>query len=185
MSKIKSITIKKDYKVMNYDIDTPLSELIEVMPQAFEIEYEKPQILKRPDGSLISEPENRTEIYCIRASNNGYIVVPNIWQANCYEHDILYTGRLFLSQDIDLAEKKAAMLSKQLEIQYEIDRLNAEEKDKSIQEFILFPHSDSGKIRFGRNLLWSKDQKMSQKTAQTILKKYSQYELKQYLGNII
>lgn len=143
------------------------------------IEYEKTTILKRPDGSLIWNNQTIEE---------QTIVI--IWQDYKYtttcQGGTKHTcdlGNVFLyPQDKGLAEKKAAMLSKQLEIQYEIDRLNAE--DSTLTHILVM--SSDGKVSYAtKPYIHSNYVAMSYNTADTILAEYSQDELKQYLGIII
>jgi hypothetical protein len=87
-----------------------------------QIEYrtEKPQILKRPDGSVISVPDFE-----------DYLFIDIVYGIN-YELSVCLPerfaeGTVFLAEDRHLAEKKAKQHTKQREIQFEIDTLNAEE----------------------------------------------------------
>lgn len=81
------------------------------------------------------------------------------------------------------------MLTKKLEIQFEIDKLNAEEgwvaNWWTVQnKYILESESDNiyTKVVTAKN---AGQTPMSPNTAKTILAKYSQEELQQYLGKII
>jgi len=151
-----------------------------------QIEYEKPKLLKRPDGSLISEPERSTEIYRINPYNFKVYYdkfIPN--------DDGTKLGYNFLKEDGQKAEKKAQMLSKQLEIKNEIDRLNAEEgwvanwkSQNQSKSYLSHDHTyPDGLVNDrARHSIQQDNQYMSAKTASTILAKYSQDELKQYLG---
>ena len=150
----------------------------------FEIEHEpdKPKLLKRAYGSLISEVAFGVETYQIRVLDNKYFV-----QAIQYEEDqkwLLMEGRVFLTQDIRLAQEKAQMLTKQVEIQFEIDRLNAESIDNKYwsikyndfkKKFEIYSFEVCG-------VTLPENYKMTCKTAETILAKFSQDEIKQYLG---
>ena len=141
-----------------------------------QIEYEKPKLLKRPDGSLISEPERSTEIYRINPYNFKVYYdkfIPN--------DDGTKLGYNFLKEDGQKAEKKAQMLSKQLEIQFEIDRLNAGDSEFD-QVYILIKSDHRGFVEIYNCDYTNGQTRMSAKTASTILAKYSQDELKQYLG---
>jgi hypothetical protein len=191
MSKIKSIKVIKDYKFSLWD--KTLEDLIKLNPEAFEVEYEKLQILKRPDGSVISGLEDGTRIVEILDECGTMIfrVVPR------YDNDLdrtysknshyreLAKGLIYLPEDKHLAEKKAQMLSKQFEIQFEIDKLNAEESEKEKNFFLKSPRNNSKVVVDMFIHLIPENWKMSEKTAETILAKYSQDELKQYLGIII
>jgi hypothetical protein len=151
------------------------------------IKYKTPKILKRADGSVISEPEEGTTVVLITEPEH-FEDKYRIQLLTFYkEHKLLLKyGYVFLKEDEHLAEKKAKMLTKQLEIQYEIDRLNAEEGENFGQIFY-FRLSKNKEIvevestnENALNVLL-----FSNRTAETILAKYSQEELKQYLGIII
>jgi hypothetical protein len=207
MSKIKSIKLKTNFwfykkgkvftfaefqealdsycsnapEPMQVDQESTESYLLE-SPEDFEIEHEKPQILKRPDGSVISGLEEGQEILLI-ADLYSNKKIDEVKFEEMFIQD-LHKGLIFLPEDPDLAEKKAKMLSKQLEIQYEIDRLNAlDVKDKkhiiwrfAVPDLISCLEFDEA---ISRNTPDNK--KMSFATAETILAKFSQDELKQYL----
>lgn len=147
-----------------------------------------PKILKRHDGSVISKLKDDEEVILI----DSYYNLEKMFYGKYLFQD-LRKGLIFLPGDIDLAEKKAKMLKKQLEIQYEIDMLKAEEgwvADWSNQEQNKYYLSFCNKTKYvwinnyGDNTQYQ-NQYMSAKTAETILSKYSQDELKQYLGIII
>jgi len=203
--KIKSIKLKESTKdLLNNQppegFTNTFQDVLDKFPEYFEIEYEKPTLLKRPDGSLISEPENGVKVWIIKTGfltedkDEGYF--PSLENYYSLEHNIcLKQGYIYEQQEEHLAEKKAEMLTKQLEIQYEIDRLNAEEGWKSEHpsscttrytlEYIHYSNSvrieSYGAIKPSQ----FKTVFMSEKTAETILAKYSQNELKKYLGIII
>lgn len=213
MSKIKSVKLKTNFwfykkgKVFSFaefqealdsycsnapepiqvDQESTESYLLE-SPEDFEITYEKPQILKRPDGSLISEPGNE---YILSVRDGDVRGAYHIYNS-VHDRVDLQRGYLFLESDKALAFLKAKMLTKRLEIQYEIDRLNAEEgwvakwrDDGSSADdnwYLLFKNNE---IQKSTEYCRCNLQYMSQKTAETILAKYSQDELKQYLEIII
>jgi hypothetical protein len=214
--KIKSITIKKDFPTNKWDVGTRVAwdhicylfsrnvtgiegeektlEEMKYYPDFFEIEYEKPTLLKRPDGSLISEPEDGADIVRIAYIDNNIVVEKTTYKKEA-DLSSLKFGLVFLPEDTYLAEKKAKMLTKQLEIQYEIDILNAEEgwvadwgtgQDK-FHFKVICRNIETG----WEEVIYTNESEeegytvMSKVTAQTILAKYSQDELKQYLGIII
>ena len=201
MSKIKSVRIKKDFPTNNFKIgkiyqganlERVLEKFIwdktvEDYPEFFDIEYE-PTLLKRPDGSLINEPEKGKWVLVV----NSYNQIEEATGYDQYLYQELKKGNIFLTEDQHLAEKKAKMLSKQLEIQYEIDKLNAEEgwvagwEDSRQAKFYLHFNYSCSAVEI-RNCYFyqSAGQHMSRKTAETILEKYTQEELRQYLGIII
>jgi hypothetical protein len=202
--KIKSITVKKDlpgFKAgskllpyLNYtgrwgysDLDNSYTvEYMRKHTDYFEIEYEPPKILKRPDGSVISglEVEEGNDLWFIAQYNDCFLEKEG-WHSNSpYCKTALAQGKVFQIKDKHLAEKKVEMLSKQLEIQYEIDRLNAEEAKKTGQVWSL-AIGWVGEIEKCAIPYYSGETRMSEETAETILAKYSQDELKQYLGIII
>jgi|694.fasta_scaffold77929_4 hypothetical protein len=208
MSKIKSIKLKTNFwfykkgkvftfaefqealdsycsnapEPMQVDQESTESYLLE-SPEDFEIKHEKPQILKRPDGSVISGLEEGQEILLI-ADLYSNKKIDEVKFEEMFIQD-LHKGLIFLPEDPDLAEKKAKMLSKQLEIQYEIDRLNAVEHPSIEKEWHIGYFQNNDKI-YKHNLYGSsKDTFMSELTAETILAKYSQDELKQYSDIII
>ena len=152
----------------------------------------KPTLLKRPDGSLISEPKEWEEIFRLTPEPNCKFEL----YSTLYNWDLkseIMDGLIFLKEDRHLAKKKAQQLTKQLEIQYEIDRMNAEEgwvadwSDYTQHKFF-FQDDKYGKngvtiistVYYNKGILT-----MSKTTAETILAKYPQDELKQYLGMII
>jgi hypothetical protein len=163
-----------------------------------EITYEKPQILKRPDGSVISVPDFE-----------DYLFIDIVYGIN-YELSVCLPerfaeGTVFLAEDRHLAEKKAKQLTKQREIRFEIDTLNAEEgwvsdwRDHNQDKYYLCVDYDEPDqyscnceqdykdvIRIFKDSSQKRHNKyMSEKTAETIIAKYSQDELKQYLGIIL
>jgi len=179
--KIKSIKVKN---LIEYIDDTSLQVMLENHPEFFEIEHEpdKPKLLKRADGSLISEVAFGVETYQIRVLDNKYFV--QAIQYEEYQKWLLMEGRVFLTQDIRLAQEKAKMLTKQVEIQFEIDRLNAESIDNKYwsikyndfkKKFEIYSFEVCG-------VTLPENYKMTCKTAETILAKFSQDEIKQYLG---
>lgn len=157
------------------------------------IEYES-KILKRPDGSVISGLEEGEKVWILKTGflneDGDEEYFSSLESYRSLEHKIyLKKGYIFEKKDTDLAEKKAQMLNKKLEIQFEIDRLNAEQgwvanwwtvQDK----YILESESDDihTKVVIAKNVGQTP---MSPTTAKTILAKYSQEELQQYLGKII
>jgi hypothetical protein len=121
-----------------------------------------------------------------------YIVTIEEYENNYYGP--LLHGLIFLTEDKHLAEKKAKMISKQLEIEYEIDKLNAEQgwvvdwKNINQNKLSLYFNHDSLKDKVSRSISCvsqCQEKYMSQKTLEKILNKYSKNELKQYLGIII
>jgi hypothetical protein len=153
------------------------------MLDVIHVEYE-PKILKRQDGSLISQPEYLQTV--INIFLNGFDL-DEISYNNVSHNWLLLRGLVFLPEDKELAEKKAKMLTKQLEIQHEIDRLNAEQKwdyKTDLHYFHSVPNTERVQI------CWSCDDDnsvnfMSFETAKIIFEKYSAKEIKQYLGVII
>jgi hypothetical protein len=158
----------------------------------------KPQILKRPDGSVISVPDFE-----------DYLFIDIVYGIN-YELSVCLPerfaeGTVFLAEDRHLAEKKAKQLTKQREIRFEIDTLNAEEgwvsdwRDHNQDKYYLCVDYDEPDqyscnceqdykdvIRIFKDSSQKRHNKyMSEKTAETIIAKYSQDELKQYLGIIL
>jgi hypothetical protein len=204
MSKIKSIRITLPVEATYYDSLTTTifedngdfrieqSNLIIIADKSIvkDIEYEpeKPKILKRPDGSVISGLEKGDKIIFINPLDFEIEKGEYTKEAE----DILKRGLIFLLEDIESSEKKAKMLTKQLEIQYEIDRLNTEEgwvadwEDSRQAKFYLHFNYSCSTVEI-RNCYFyqSAGQHMSRKTAETILKKFTQEELRQYLGIII
>lgn len=206
MSKIKSITCPDQYGQLaeytsdDYEFSVDITEIEIIAKEPYnswirqtykikdcKVEYEKPTLLKRPDGSLISEPEQGQKIICISLDFSINNLEYYYQKGSEAIYNYLKQGLIFLPEDRHLAEKKAEMLTKQLEIQHEIDRLNAEEGDTVDQDFVLFLGNGNkgGEVKAGRTLLAENKILMSEKTAETILAKYSQEELKQYLGIII
>lgn len=209
--KIKSITIKKDFPSNSFEIHKKIKwedicyshifykNLLSIISEEqklnnlkayseyFDIEYEKPALLKRPDGSLISKLELDDIVLEISVD---YDKIEKNNFGSCYGFSIL-KGLVFLPEDEKLAEKKAKMLSKQLEIQYEIDRLNAEEGwipnwNNSDQKWhFKYETDESCGVVYYWNYSKVLPNAMSLKTAKAILAKYPQDELKQYLGIII
>jgi hypothetical protein len=205
--KIKSITVNLPVDTISFNklTTTQISKLTDLQIEALtllakesgDVEYEQ-AILKRPDGSLITPPREGEYVYFIRYCFSRKELFPDL---DSYHDDYIYSlkeGCVFLDKDIKLAEKKAKMLTKQLEIQYEIDKLNAEQgwvedwsptsPSKKLEDhnraFDFSDHSDEivSIICLHKNL---SRQHMSKNTAEKILKKYSQAELKQYLGIIL
>lgn len=181
---IKSIKLKESTKdLLNNEppegFTNTFQTVLDQYPEYFEIEYE-PTLLKRPDGSLISEQEieeHTKKIIRILQSYPNYKLAEEDYNGD-YHYICLQQGLIFLPEDKHLAEKKAQMLTKQLEIQFEIDRLNAEEGSlgqRSLNESDIKAN------------IYDKIRKVeiTEKTADTILAKYSQDELKNYLGIII
>jgi hypothetical protein len=159
------------------------------------IEYEQTKILKRPDGSLISEPERGTKVWVLKTGflsenkDEGYFSTLEYYRS--LDHKIyLQQGYIFEQEDKDPSEKKADMLTKQLEIQYEIDRLNA--KEGWVAKFdnnypannVYYFMIEDGVVDYCHPKLQSNQNLVSKKSAETILAKYTQDELKQYLGII-
>jgi hypothetical protein len=143
-----------------------------------EITYEKPQILKRPDGSVISVPDFE-----------DYLFIDIVYGIN-YELSVCLPerfaeGTVFLAEDRHLAEKKAKQLTKQREIQYEIDTLNAESKQEKKYYLLDIDYSSNKIEKRCIYHLVPQNWAISEKTAETIIAKYSQDELKQYLGIIL
>jgi hypothetical protein len=170
--------------------------LVYKMLDVIHVEYE-PELLKRQDGSLISEPEKGVKIIHIYQHRgdfklnicNGELFISSY---DNHHEQYLLNGFIFLPEDKELAEKKAKMLTKQLEIQYEIDRLNAENNNENMNLYLCL--KDSAHHRYYEEQ-WSEysaicfhsesgigTNKVSKKVLDIILKKYSQDELKQYLG---
>ena len=186
MSKIKSITIN-DEDLSSSDLQF-LSKVFKNISTELE-EYEpKPKLLKRPDGSLISKPEEGTAVVFL---DIHFDISQSVYGSWLFQS--ITRGEVFLEKDLNLAEKKAKQLTKQLEIQFEIDRLNAEsgwitDWNNFSQEKFFLTHDSNSEI-VGSDYLWgdrnSGENAMSEKTAEKILEKYSQEELKQYLGIII
>ena len=188
--KIKSIKVKKDYKFSLWDMN--LEDLIKKNPEAFEIEYE-PILLKRPDGSLISEPEEGAKvwIFVLNYVNEGKdeeVVLSLKPYESIHLRHLLKEGNVFLQEDENLAEKKKNMINKQLEIQFEIDRLNAEGGNEDL-DYLFYLHPTKKEVNATNRLSFeyytNAKSSVSQKTAEIILEKYTQDELKQYLGIII
>jgi hypothetical protein len=174
-------------------------ELITKYPNLFPTEYEpepEPKLLKRPDGSLITEPFAQKIVY-IQIKRDGevgyelkhYWSKPDKVEYGNYLKSHLANGLVFLPKDEHLAEKKAQMLTKQLEIQNEIDRLNAEEgwvsAEKETRYMVGYNYFNQEVESVTWNQYRLQDNYMSKKTAKTIFENYTQDELKQYLGIII
>ena len=154
------------------------------------IKYKTPKILKRADGSVISEPEEGTTVVLITEPEH-FEDKYRIQLLTFYkEHKLLLKyGYVFLKEDEHLAEKKANMLTKQLEIQFEIDRLNAENGENIVEdrEFAFKINEYTGEVKPYQfcDITIPEKWKMRYDTAKAILAKYSQDELKQYLEIII
>ena len=198
MSKIKSIKIEKQYIPLTLLNEVWLQKLDQKKPPEgvtiysdgvkVEIEYEsEPKFLKRPDGSLISEPEEDEKVIIIGEEFEGF---EDHYSAD-YEIN-LRLGRVFLLKDKHLAEKKAKMLTKQLEITNEIERLNAEENwvadwSDSNQTKCSFRYKHNCKEIIS-NSCWQYQSGVlvsSEEILDKIQDKYSEDELKQFLGIII
>lgn len=202
--KIKAVTVIKDFPNNMWRIDwkysnnqSEFAELLKVaslswFEEYFEIEYELEPILKllkRLDGSLISEPEEGTPCCKITGVKNYYKYYDIYLDDFREESDCLdlKMGMIFLEEDEQLAEKKASMLSKQLEIQYEIDRLNAEDPVNSKTWFLEYNHVFEEVVRktFSFIPVVILKNYMTDGVYKKIIEKYSQDELMQYLGIII
>lgn len=200
--KIKSVNIFPNGA--KADFSEKEIEFMQNYSNIFKLEYEKPKLLKRADGSLISEPLEGTEILIIEPAlkfndpdfKTNYFFVGSLWSKESEVSDLserFFRGWVFLREDEQLVEKKAKMLTKQLEIQFEIDRLNAEEGWVELwncnqRNYFLNKFSvDSKDVEIKYYFVGKQHgtQYMSYKTATTILAKYSEDELKQYLGIII
>lgn len=201
MSQIKSFTISLPIDTIGFEqftiskvenLSNKQFEALKVLAnQCGEITYEKPQILKRPDGSVISELEEGQEVVRIFYNNYGrdrcyrYAVSIEFEYSKKNEID-LKQGLIFLPEDTDLAEKKAKQLTKQFEIQFEIDRLNAEEGETNEHKKVFCYDEETDKVYLDWADARSKPKtEVSKATAETILAKYSQQDLKFYLGIII
>jgi hypothetical protein len=188
MSKIKTISIN-DENLSSSDVAFLFKVFKNVTTELEEYEPKKPQILKRPDGSVICGLEEEDEIWYI---TNYY---PDGSYYPCHEYvfreikhrlTLLKEGKIFLPEDKHLAEKKAKMLSKQLEIKNEIDRLNAEEDNKEKQYYYLRLNKFQTGVEIEKTFENALNVRVfSEKTAEKISTQYSQEELKQYLGIII
>lgn len=172
-------TIELLYTLLTEEQAKKLKKLIN------EIE-DKKTILKRPDGSVISGLEDGTDIIRIY----GKKIAPE--EFNFEEDQMpLKDGLIFLPEDLQLAEKKRHQMLKKIEIQYKIDRLNAEEgwvanweNENQNKYYIILDMI--GNIIVDRDYaIRSQNQYMSKQTAETILTKYTQDELLQYLNIII
>ena len=148
-----------------------------------EYESESPKLLKRPDGSLISEPEEGASIWRLEWNTTDHkIKLFNSGYSRFSYLLFLKKGYVFLEEDKNLADKKRYMLIKQLEIQFEIDRLNAEEEEKAMQKYYFRVSADRETVGVdithdnALNVLL-----FSETTYDKIIAKYSQDELKQYL----
>lgn len=187
--KIKSITIT-DETCTEQDIQF-LSKVFKNVEANYEPEpEEKPVLLKRPDGSLLEIDDNLDDYIFI---GDDYKIEDRLY--DCLNSSIIRMvkqGRVFLKEDRHLAEKKAKMLTKQLEIQYEIDRLNAEQGWVADWQYTYYQKKHYLELytRTGiKTVIIDADTRdgrtpMSEKTAETILAKYSQSDLKAYLGII-
>jgi hypothetical protein len=144
-----------------------------------EITYEKPQILKRPDGSVISVPDFE-----------DYLFIDIVYGIN-YELSVCLPerfaeGTVFLAEDRHLAEKKAKQLTKQREIRFEIDTLNAKEGETNEHKKVFCYDEETDKVYLDWADARSKPKtEVSKATSETILVKYSQQDLKFYLGIIL
>jgi len=154
------------------------------------IKYKTPKLLKRADGSLISEPKEGTKVIGIFHCKGGLETYTDTFTKIMLT--ALRLGNTYLPEDRELAEKKAKMLTKQLEITVEIDRLNAEQQfiidknDYSKYQYYLNTDESGTVTYFAYHPKTPKNtQLLSAETTKTILAKYSQDELKQYLGIII
>ncbi len=194
MPKIKSITINLPINTTSHAklVISDTSKLDKDQLQALEslaiidgqIEYEpEPTLLKRPDGSLITELEEGSEITII---DIDFSLIRVVYKDDLLNRILIKQGKVFLRKDETLALKKALMLTKQNIIQFEINRLNAEEGKNFGQVFCFRLSKDKETVEVlatfenTLNVLL-----FSNGTAETILAKYSQDELKQYLGIII
>lgn len=168
---------------------------IDGLPVKIEYEPKKPKLLKRADGSLISEPQKGAELvaiftYCQSSENFPFLYkITSTFNFRFIDRPKLYKGLIFLREDTHLAEKKANQLTKQFEIQNEIDRLNAENGEYIVEDrefaFKINEHTDKVEIYQFYQITIPEKWKMRYDTAKTILAKYSQDELKQYLEKII
>jgi hypothetical protein len=215
MSKIKSIKLKTNFwfykkgkvftfaefqealdsycsnapEPMQVDQESTESYLLE-SPEDFEIEHEKPQILKRPDGSVISGLEDGQDIIKVCLLNNFIVAASRTYDQNLDLHS-LQSGLIYLPEDKHLAEKKAKQIPKQSEIKLEIDRLNAEEgwvadlSNGSQTKVYLICKKNQIEKAYEHYESFVGIKYMSETTAKTILAKYSQDEIKQYLDIII
>lgn len=200
MSNIKSIKLNTyifDSSIMQLPTKTFKDEVLKMIneyPDYFEIEYEpeKPKLLKRADGSLISEPKKGEEVWVI---DKNFEVLVNFYESKRHLN-LLQNGLVYLIEDDyhrcknrKLAEKKAKMLTKQLEITVEIDRLNAENGENIVEdrEFAFKINEYTGEVKPYQfcDITIPEKWKMRYDTAKAILAKYSQDELKQYLEIII
>ena len=196
MSQIKSFTISLPIDTISFNqcLITDIDKLDKNQLQALKslatidgkITYEKPQILKRPDGSVISVPDKK--------DFEDYLFIDIVYGINyelsvCLPEwiNILFAeGKVFLAEDRHLAEKKAKQLTKQLEIQYEIDTLNAKEGETNEHKKVFCYDEETDKVYLDWADARSKPKtEVSKATAKTILAKYSQDELKLYLGIIL
>ena len=196
MPKIKSIKFIKDLPYCIFlENNIIWAEYAEKYPELFEIEYEsEPKILKRPDGSIISgfESNNKDiQITCINI--NGFKIDEYSLSdlQDCCEV-AFKLGLIYLLEDKNLAGKKAKMLKKQLEITNEIERLNAEESwvadwSDSSQTKCNFRCSHYCK-EINLDSCWQQQSGVlysSKEILEKIQNKYSENELKQFLGIII
>ena len=166
----------------------------QTLNKSVEIEYEsEPKILKRPDGSLISEPKKGVEVILIQSREDYALEIAYSKEIKQFRNGyFLKRGFMFLVEDEHLAEKKTNMLTKQLEITNEIERLNAEQGwvadwGNDDQEKCNFCYSNSYKrvdisyyCQGQSGVLYSSEDILTE-----IKDKYSEDELKQFLGIII
>lgn len=205
MSKIKSIKIEKQYIPLTLLNEIWLQKIEQKKPPEsvtiysdgvkVEVEYEsEPKILKRPDKSIISGFEsNNKDIQLICININGFKICEYSLSdlQDCCEM-AFKLGLIYLLEDKHLAEKKARMLTKQLEITNEIERLNAEQGwvadlGNDDQEKCSFCYSNSYKrIDISYYCQGQSGVLVSSEEILTEIKdEYSEDELKQFLGIII
>jgi hypothetical protein len=202
--KIKSITIIKDFpsnnlpflkyegKELESRIDPDgkfMSWDIENYPEFFQIEYEpeKPTLLKRPDGSLISEFEELQKVIKIENCNNEIHVRECSFFKGC-DLISLKQGLIFLKEDIDLAEKKAKQLTKKRDIQYVIDRLEAMSSREDLNSVFTYYNGRDKvftlEVDLHNDPIYS-PLKMITRTGQRVLEALTYDEYKQYLGMVL
>lgn len=178
LQKIKAIKVKNISKI---ETDEGFLKILKKHPKYCEIEYDP--ILKRADGSLITDLPEGAEVLLIA----DFILskIKKIKFKKRFLQD-LRLGLIFLPEDTKLAERKAYQLRTQFQIENEIDRLNAEEgwvpnwSTGGMDKYVLF--LENGKVGTGYTVYCRRGiQYMSQKTADSILAKYTQDELKKYL----
>lgn len=201
-SKVWGIELDKIYTLDDFlalssfssfgNCEKTVTNMAENFPEFFEIEYEleKPKILKRPDGSLITEPDNLDQIVII-IDYTHISIKSEKWKNSKMEQILLKEGKVFDKQDWKLAEKKAEMLSKQFKITNEIERLNAESDwvadwNNFNQIKCSFRYNHSCKeIKYYS--CWQRQSEVlytSEEILDKIQNKYSEDELKLYLGVI-